>query len=290
MAGDVEKRDTLLARLRAAHPERPARRLKDLVLHGLVKVDGVVETRPHAPAAENSTIEVARQPRKTEQPPLTIVYEDRDLVVIDKPANLLTTSARHEKDWTAYKILNRILGDKRPRAKALIVHRLDYATSGLLVFAKNHLIQEALKKQFEAQLAERGYVGVAKLSPLLQRDSGTLTHYLTEDKHLRVRAHRGKQPNSVVAVTRFFVERRNPARGIALVRFALETGKKNQIRVQMAAQGASIDGDRKYGQPPHVLPRLALHAGHLAFRHPRAGRSLRFDSPTPPEFLALFRV
>jgi RluA family pseudouridine synthase len=204
-----------------------------------------------------------------------IRFEDDDILVVEKPAGLLTIATATERRNTMYAYLRAYLEERSSPGRVFIVHRLDREASGLLVFAKTADAKHALQAQFKSREAGRTYV--ALVEGVLRDDARTLRSHLAENAAHRVYAatpSRGK-----LAVTHVRVVRRLPGR--TLIEASLETGRKHQIRVQLAEAGHPIAGDRKYGSRAAGASRLALHAARLAFRHPRTGRSMEFTS-TPP--------
>jgi RluA family pseudouridine synthase len=207
------------------------------------------------------------------------VHEDSDILVVDKPTGLLSVATEGERTRTAYRLLRDWVAARRPAgARLFIVHRLDRETSGLIVFAKTVAAKRSLQAQFAARNVERVYV--ALVEGMLRTMQGTLKSRLTEDRSLRVRPtsdHREGRD----AITRYRVLAR-PRQG-TLVELRLVTGRRGQIRAQLAAVGHPIAGDREYGCRADPLRRLALHATRLGFVHPRGGR-VTFESPPPPAF------
>jgi 23S rRNA pseudouridine1911/1915/1917 synthase len=212
---------------------------------------------------------------------VTLLHEDPDLLVAVKPAGLLTIATASEREETLYAFLTARAKRADPRARVLIVHRLDREASGLLVFARTPEAKQALQAQFRAHSVERAYLAVVEGT--VAADADIIDLPLREDPASgRVRAvppgAGGKR-----AVTRFRVLGRREAFTTLAVR--LETGRKHQIRVHLAAIGHPVAGDPTYGAPrPGPLGRLALHAATLAFDHPRTGERRRFESPPPPAF------
>jgi 23S rRNA pseudouridine1911/1915/1917 synthase len=205
---------------------------------------------------------------------IRIVYIDDSIVVIDKPPGLLSMGSIREKEKTAHRILNDYLKalTNSLRQQAFIVHRLDRDTSGLMIFARSEATQAALQAGWKH--VTKKYMAVVQGIPLCA--SGTLRDNLIEGKSLMVhRVVRGGE----LAVTHYRVIRRNGER--SLLELTLETGRKHQIRVQLAIRGHFIIGDRKYG--PHTTPtrRLALHSFELRFRHPVSAVPIEFNSPLP---------
>jgi 23S rRNA pseudouridine1911/1915/1917 synthase len=211
---------------------------------------------------------------------LKIVHLDDDIVVVDKRAGLLSMGSEGEKERTAHRILNEHLKalTGSPSQQVFIVHRLDRETSGLMMFARTRAIQAALQDNWKT--VTKKYLAIVEGVPA--KLDGTLRDNLVESKSLRMhRVERGGE----LAITHYRVLR--TGRGSSLVEFTLETGRKNQIRVQIAGLGHPIVGDRKYGAATDPARRLALHSSELKFRHPVTGASMEFRSAMPSRLLAL---
>ena len=205
---------------------------------------------------------------------LKIVYLDDDIVVVDKAAGLLSMGSEGEKERTAHRFLNDHLKalTNSPAQQAFIVHRLDRETSGLMMFARSRAVQAALQQNWKS--VTKKYLAIVEGVPT--KAEGTLRDNLEESKSLRMhRVERGGE----LAITHYRVVRKG--RHNSLIELTLETGRKNQIRVQMAGLGHPIVGDRKYGATTDPARRLALHSCELKFRHPVSGISMNFNSPLP---------
>ena len=212
---------------------------------------------------------------------IEILFEDRDLIVIVKPAGLLTIATEKERRRTAYSML--VEHVRRFRAGRLfIVHRLDREASGLLVFAKSEEAKVALQEQFKDHSAGRTYVAIAE--GRIPRDAFTIESCLAENAAFRCYSTqdpaKGKR-----AVTHVTVLKRSPHRTRVEVR--LETGRKHQIRVHLAEEGYPIVGDPVYGDGRNPIRRMALHGAGLSFRHPRTGIPMNFSAPIPAAFESL---
>jgi 23S rRNA pseudouridine1911/1915/1917 synthase len=264
--------ETLRARLRSLHPASSGRRLKRWLEAGRVRVNGVVVRRGDAPVDAGDRVELGAPPPAPLPPPLALVHEDPDVLVVDKPAGLLTIADAGERQRTAYRMLRDWL-DERGAGRVFVVHRLDRETSGLLVFARTGAAKRMLQDQFRARTAERVYV--ARVEGAVREAEGTLTSRLVEDRSLRVRVARPGRD----AITRYRVLERGP--DDTLLELTLVTGRRAQLRVQLAAFGHPIAGDRAHGSRRDPLGRLALHATRLGFVHP-GGRRVVFESPPPP--------
>lgn len=227
---------------------------------------------PHVPAAH--------RPRG-----IDFLYEDRDVIVIEKAAGILTTATRRGEAFTAEGAVTDYLrkGCARSRRRAFPVHRLDRDTSGLLLFAKSEEAQERIKERWAGAL--RLYLAIVE-GHLKERE-GLFESFLAEDEDLYVRTVRDGRPGKL-ARTQYRVIREAPFASAVKVR--LLTGRKNQIRVHFAEAGHPVAGDAKYGAGPRRRPaRLLLHAKEIAFDQPFTGERLSFESPIPREFLRAVR-
>ncbi len=263
-------------RLRVLYPEAPGRRVKQWLAGGRVRVNGVVVRRGDASLGPDDRIELGR-PEVAFPSPLRLVHEDEHLLVVDKPPGLLTIATEAERTRTAYRLLQGWVEAKR-EGRIFVVHRLDRETSGLLVFARTPAVKRLLQAQFQARTPERVYV--ARVEGAVREEDGELTANLVEDRALRVRpvpgGRRGRH-----AITRYRVLERY--RGATLLELVLVTGRRGQIRAQLAALGHPIVGDRAYGGRRDSIGRVCLHATRLGFVHPN-GRRVVFASPPPPAF------
>jgi 23S rRNA pseudouridine1911/1915/1917 synthase len=215
---------------------------------------------------------------------VNVVHDDDDIIVADKPAGLLTIGTDRERQRTLYRQLSDSERRRHRGSRVFVVHRLDRDTSGLLVFAKSEKAKRMLQAQFHDRLAGRTYHAVVRgPNP---RDEDLLKSYLAENRAMRTYIttdpRRGK-----LAITRVRVLCRVPA--ATLLEVILESGRKHQIRVQLAATGHPLLGDRRYGEDrAGPIGRLALHAVVLEFDHPATGERVRFESRVPQNFLTPF--
>lgn len=211
---------------------------------------------------------------------LRIVHLDDTVVVVDKPPGLLSMGSEREKERTAYRILNTHLKAlmKTPLQQVFIVHRLDRETSGLMLFARNESAQAALRQNWKN--VTKKYQAIVE--GVLSHAQGTLKDRLMESKSFMVhRVERGGE----LAITHYRVLGGKGDK--SLLELTLETGRKHQIRVQLAALGYPIVGDRKYGARSDPARRLALHSCELKFRHPISGAAMEFRSALPARLMAL---
>jgi RluA family pseudouridine synthase len=210
---------------------------------------------------------------------LVILYEDRDILVVDKPSGLLTIGTDTEKTQTVYFALTDYVrkGYSKSMKRIFIVHRLDRDTSGLLVFAKNMEAKTYLQNHWEE--TEKKYLAV--VHGQCGKESGIITTYLAENNAHVVYSTsdpaKGKLSSTAYKVLK-------QTKDFALLEVDLLTGRKNQIRVHLAGIGHAIVGDKKYGAKDKANARLALHAGSLSFKHPFNGRQLLFEAAAPEYF------
>lgn len=213
---------------------------------------------------------------------IKIIYEDRDILVIDKPSGLLTMGTDTEKENTAYSILTDYVrkGYSKSRNRIFIVHRIDRDTSGLIIFAKNEKSKIFLQGAWDK--TQKKYLAVV-YGNFLEK-SGAITSYLTENKARMVYSTSDMSVGKL-STTRYKVLRED--RGLSLLEVDLVTGRKNQIRAHFAEKGHPIVGDKKFGKKDDSHKRLALHARSISFVHPFNGRQLMFETPIPEYFLSL---
>jgi 23S rRNA pseudouridine1911/1915/1917 synthase len=205
-----------------------------------------------------------------------LLYEDRDILVVHKPAGLLSIASGGERDRTLYWVLSEYLRKKGERRRAAVVHRLDRETSGLVLFAKSEGIKRRFMEHWKDLVLERRYVALAE-GEMPDRE-GLIDAPLGEDRGGRVIVDgRGK-----AALTRWKLMASGG--GYALLELELETGRRNQIRVHLSHIGHPVAGDKKYGARGDPLGRLALHASRLSFTHPVSGKLMEFEYPEPRRF------
>ena len=207
---------------------------------------------------------------------LEVLYEDRDIIVVDKPAGLLSIAAGAERDRTAYWILSEHLRKRGEKRRVAAVHRLDRDTSGVMLFAKSEQAKRRLMENWATSVAERRYTALAE--GVFAEDEGVIDVPLGEARDGRMAVMQGGQR----AVTRW--KKIEQGAAYCLGSLELETGRRNQIRVHLAHIGHPVAGDGKYGARTDPLGRLALHAGRICFHHPHTGALMGFESAAPKGF------
>ena len=276
----------LLATLFTAWPKEKKKQIRTWLKFQAITVNGRPVSQFDHPLKPGDQVAV-RTDRfatpKTRLPSgLKIYLEDAHLLVVEKPEGLLSISSPAEPEKTAYFQLTEYLRHKHPRSRerVWIVHRLDRETSGLMVFAKTAPAKEVLQSNWDT--FEKRYEAVVE--GRLPAQAGVLESDLDESNPHHV-AVRPKSERTRHAVTQYRVLKAGPRR--SLVELTLETGRRHQIRVQLAEAGCPIVGDEKYGAKTDPAGRLGLHACFLRFRHPVTGEELHFTSPLPKPLVRL---
>lgn len=269
---------------------------KGLIAAGAVRRNGDrvlrVDERLREGDLVETTVETGRAYRapkrdRSSGPGFRVVFEDDHLIVVDKEAGFLSVpvpTLRGESLQDLLTARERLRGRRDPEVRA--VHRIDRFTSGLVAYARDPRAWSALRRTFASGEPERVYLAVVRGLP--DPPAGRLEHALHEDaRSLKVRVAlpgAGARPSSL----RYRVKERFD--DAALVEVRLETGRRNQIRVQFAAEGHPLVGDRTYGTVSPLIGRVALHAWRLALAHPFTAERLRFQSEPPPDFRKLLRA
>lgn len=268
----------LIEALKELSPESSNTTLRSWIKEGRVLVNGEVVKQTNAQVHQGQEVSLGAKPKFVKNFGLRIYFEDAHIVVIEKPAGLLSVATNFETGKTAHALLKEHYKPK----KVYPVHRLDQETSGVMVFAVSEKAREGLKIIFEKHEIERVYFAIVEgqLSSL----NGVWKSYLVEDASYRVRSTDDKEEGKL-AITHYQVL--SSTRKYSTLKLQLETGKKNQIRVHCQDAGHPIVGDSKYGAVTDPLKRLCLHAHILAFTHPVTKQKLRFESPLPDNFQKL---
>ena len=268
---------TLLDALAEQFPDSSRTTLRQMLQNDRVRVNGAPERDAKRVIKKSDRVEVGPKAPPID-PRVNIVFQDADIIVIDKAAGLLTVPSDEVRHETAETFLNRYLGGTNHDRRVYHVHRLDRDTSGLLVFAKNTHVREKLQRQFAAHNIDRMYIAI--VYGKLKEPSGTFRSFLVEDSDLRVKTT-GDTRKGKEAITHYRTIK-SDAR-YSLLEVTLETGRRNQIRVHLAEAGHPIVGDTMYGRGHDpVFGRLALHAARLGFTHPGTGQKVSFESPVTP--------
>lgn len=282
--------------------------IKGLLARRVVNVNGSIQTRHDTPLHPGDVVTVVAGKGNAEltHPKLKIVYEDDYLIVVEKKQGLLTVATYPgSTETTVFSILKAYVRRQNQRAGIYTVHRLDRETSGLLVFAKTPELQEYMRTYWRQLVTKRTYVAIAE--GRFGEKQGQIVSWFTEDKKNAMVYSSPVDDGGQKAITNYKVikettssEATSSTKGTtssvatstySLVELNLETGRTNQIRVHLATKGHPVVGDRKYGHGNDESPidRLCLHARVLEFIHPATEQKVHFETPTPKEFLSLFK-
>lgn len=223
-----------------------------------------------------------RQPAKYQPKGVTLLHEDRDIIVVEKPCGLLTIGTDRDKTRTVHTILNEYVrkGDPRSRNRVYIVHRLDRETSGILILAKSETAKKYLQDHW--QETDKNYITV--VYGLLASKTGTIRSCLAENSAFNVYST-ADQTAGKLSLTEYNVLKET--KGLSLLGIHLLTGRKHQIRVHLSEMGHPVVGDKKYGLANDVYGNLALHARSISFTHPVSGRRMTFETDIPVFFTCL---
>jgi 23S rRNA pseudouridine1911/1915/1917 synthase len=284
-------RDTVLQELKAAQPcelldfliEKQVRKsrnaIKSLLAHKQIKVNGRIATQYNLELKAGDKVSVMKfdQSRKEKKlKGMKIVFEDKDLIVIDKESGLLSVSTDKEKTNTAYSILNEYVKKKDKNSRVFVVQRLDREVSGLLLFVRSAELQDIFQKNWDNLVKVNTYTGVVEGKP--SPEKGTVKSWLTENKNF-VMMSSTFDNGGLESVTDYKTVKSTGR--YSLMDFNLKTRRKNQLRVQMQSIGHPIAGDKKYGAKTNPAKRIALHVRELALKHPTTGNLLELKSTVP---------
>lgn len=259
--------------------------VKSLLSRRLVAVDGVPLSRFDAPLLPGQQVQILPQSApRADALPFPLLYEDEHLIVVNKPAKLLSVATDKEKTRTAYHIVTDYVKARRVGDRIFVLHRLDRDTSGVLMFARDPETKELFQSRWNEMVTRRGYLAVVEGVPRPDRD--TIRSYLVEtDTHMSFSGAPGKGAKE--AVTSYQTVK--AGNGYALLDISIETGRKNQIRVHMKEKGCPVAGDKQYGARTNPIGRLCLHANELSFTHPVTGEAVTFKAKMPRDFNRVFR-
>lgn len=274
----------LLEFLLSKYPKLSRNAVKSLLSNHQVSVDGAPVSQYNLKLTKEDTVIVSKtRISKKVRHNLPIIFENDELIVINKPSGLLSIASDNEKGRTAYRMVNDYLQQKDKHNRIYVVHRLDEDTSGVLVFVKNPRIKEALQKNWNEIVLKRGYFAIVEGQ--MEKSEDTFIDYLKENS-LNLMYVTNDHKNGKKCVTHYKVIKQN--KNYSLLDIQIDSGRKNQIRVQLGHRNHHVIGDDKYGEPSNPLKRLGLHAYILSFVHPLSKKICEFKAPMPVEFEKLF--
>ena len=277
----VDKVQELLPFLLQAVP-KSRNAVKGILSRGQVSVNGVPTTKHDMSLQVSDVIEIlTNQAAKNDSEllGLSIMYEDSDIIVIDKEAGVLSMSAKDKKEATAFSELSTYVRKANRGNRVFIVHRLDRDTSGVMVFAKSEEVKKQMQDNWEDAVQERGYIALVEGN--LRKESGEIVSWLKETRTFKVYSN-PTDNGGQKAITHY--KRLQGNAQYSLVELKLRTGRKNQIRVHMEEIGHPVVGDKKYGASSNPIKRLGLHAVRLTLTHPVTREEHTFISDPPHSF------
>jgi len=276
----VNKECELLEFLLETFKNQSRNSVKSLLSSHRVSVDGAPTSQFNFKLYPEDTVIISNAPiRRKTRSNLPIIYEDDDIIVINKPSGLLSIASDNEKSSTAYRMLSDYVQQKDKHNRIFVVHRLDEDTSGVLMVAKNVKIQQALQNNWNDIVKKRGYYAIVEGE--MEKKSDTIKSYLKKNSQNLMYSSK-KAGDGQLAITHYKVIKSNGT--YSLLDVNIDTGRKNQIRVHLGEKGHYIIGDDKYGKPANPIKRLGLHAYELDLIHPFTGKLMKFTSPMPKEF------
>lgn len=274
----VKENEILIEFLKKMFSNLSKNSVKSLLHNEKVFVNGNMTTKYNYELNIGDVVEIREKVAKN----IDIIYEDKDIIVINKPSGLLTVATEKEKNKTAYHLVMEYLKKKNKNNRIFIIHRLDKDTSGIIMFAKNERAKHLYQDNWNDIVKKRCYYAV--IDGKMENKEGTIKSYLKENGNM---VYSVKDRSGKLAITEYKVlkERKN----ISLLDINLKTGRKNQIRVHMKENKTSILGDLKYGEKSKLINRLALHAYKLELVNPVTKKLLTFEINMPNEFKMLFK-
>lgn len=258
---------------------------KSLLSHHLVAINGAPISQFNFMLSKDDDLIISKKPiKRKERSNLPIIFENDDIIVINKPYGLLSVASDKEKSSTAYRMVMDYLQEKDRKARIYVVHRLDKETSGVLMFAKNEKVKEALQEKWNDIVLKRGYYAVVE--GVMAKKEDHIVNYLNMNSLNLMYISSKFDKKAQKCVTNYKVIKEN--KKYSLLDVNIETGRKNQIRVTLGSLNHYVLGDDKYGNPENPLNRLCLHAYNLTFINPFDNKKYDFTAPMPKEFLNLF--
>lgn len=263
-------------------------KVKSTLKYRLVSVDGKVTTQFDYPLRKGQVVSIASykpEYKRDNVPDMPdILYEDDNIIVVNKPAGMLAVATDEEKENTAYHAVTEYVKRRNRNDRIFIVHRLDRDTSGILLFAKNDAVKFDLQEHWNEYVKYRGYCAVVEGHP--DPKQGRIESWLKETDSMFVYSSRTKGDGKL-SITNYEVKRES--HDYSLVAVNIETGRKNQIRAHFSEMGCPIAGDKKYGAETNPIRRLALHADRLVIYIPHLGREVEWKLPVPQKFLSMMK-
>lgn len=279
---EIDKNIILMELLENNIKDYSKKTLKQYLKNNMVYVNKKIEHNPNTNLKKGDVVVFYFNKSKVNFK-LQILYEDSDIIVINKPSGLLSVSNNKEKVKTAYHLVGDYLKDQNKNNKVFVIHRLDEKTSGVLMFAKSEKIKNLFQDNWNDIVKLREYFAVV---PFKVPDKGRIESYLKMN-HFQIVHSTGRKEEGKLAITNY--EKVSYKNGLSLLKVNIETGRRNQIRVHMKENFAPICGDIKYGSKVNPINRLCLHASKLHMIDPRNKKMIKFETDIPEEILNLVK-
>ena len=258
--------------------DMPKKRIKQYLVHGSIYVNNNRTTQYNYRVIPGMNIMIDTDSKNKKSLPFEVLFEDDNIIVVNKPSGLLTIATNKERERTLYHIVREYLISKDRNARVFVVHRLDKDTSGIVILAKNEKIKNQLQENWNEYVSLREYVAV--VHGHMKNESDRIVQRLKETRTNLVYVSRdgdGKE-----AITNYKVIKENE--NYSMLSVKIETGRKNQIRVAFNTLRRPIVGDKKYGDEKDKASRLYLHANRLKIYYTILKKDILFETATPNEF------
>jgi 23S rRNA pseudouridine1911/1915/1917 synthase len=280
----VNSEISLVSFLMSSITSKSKTKIKNIIKSGRVSVNGEILKKPDFILKPGNNVKIIDKTNiQHKQNRFNILFEDNFILIADKPSGLLSISTDRENKNTFYRFVSDYLKEKsNNKEKIFIVHRLDREVSGIMIFAKNFQIKESLQRNWTS--TNKIYYAVVEGVP--PEKEGKIESWLKENKSHFVFIS-SKEDDAYLSVTKYKLI--STHKNFSLLEILLETGRKHQIRVQLAEIGCPVAGDLKYGAKTNPVNRICLHSGSLSFTHPVTGKSMVFSSDIPSKMLKLIR-
>lgn len=278
----VTSSDTLINFLRENLTNKSKNNIKTMIVNNQIYVNNKVQNKILYNLNKNDFVEIRPYRSKNKENNINILYEDEDIIVVDKPYGLLSISTDKEKEHTMYHMVSKYVKEKNKNNKIFVIHRLDKDTSGIILFAKSEKIKNLFQNNWNEDIIERRYYAV--VHGTISKGDYQIKSYLVENNNFVTCSTPNKHIGKL-AITNYSVIRNNNK--YSLLDVDIKTGRKNQIRVHLSENKHPIVGDKKYGKDEKNYKRLYLHAYKIKFVDPRTNKIIEFKTNMPKEFKSM---
>lgn len=258
------------------------KKIKSLLKYDNIMVNNKTQNKYNYILKPNDIVSIKEYKTKRHDRDLNIIYEDKDIIVLDKRAGLLTMSTPKEKEKTLYHMVSDYIKQDNKKNNIFIIHRLDKDTSGIVIFAKSEKVKNLYQDDWNKICKKRSYIAI--IEGKLDNKEGTIKSYLKENSNNVV--YSTKDPDGKLAITKYKVIKENDK--YSMLEVLIETGRKNQIRVHLKELGHPVIGDKKYDSSINPIKRLGLHANKLEIINPVTNKLNKYESNIPSIFKKMF--